>query len=110
MYSIKDNEGKITANERIEKALRHELEAKYKRVESEAGKAISSFASLVNELIKLKEVSTGTQAKEKITKLTCELNNTSVFFAKMITEELSMLHKVINPGEDISKEATEAAA
>ena len=109
MYSIANNdEKKLSANERIEKALKYELEAKYKRVETEAGKAISSFASLVNELIKLKEVSTGSP-KEKITKLTRELNNTSVFFAKMITEELSMLHKVINPPEGPA-ENTEAVA
>ena len=89
---------------RIEQVFSQELEAKYKKVEKEADKTIGSFANLVNELIKLKELSTGTQAKEKITKLTSELNNTSVFFTKMISDELGTLHKIINP--NASEEAS----
>lgn len=89
---------------RIEQVFSQELEAKYKKVEKEADKTISSFAHLVDELIKLKELSTGTQAKEKITKLTSELNNTSVFFTKMISDELSALHNIINP--DVQEETS----
>ena len=84
-------------NEKIEQAFSVELEAKYKKVEKEASRAIGSFATLVEELVKLKELSTGTQAKEEITKLTSELNNSSVFFAKMISEELNKLHGIVSP-------------
>ena len=86
-------------DDRLSEVINKDLEAKYKKVEKEADKTISSFANLVSELIKLKEISAGSQAKEQITKLTNELNNTSVFFARMISDELGVLYKVINPKE-----------
>lgn len=98
-----------TLNGRINETISKDLEAKYRKVEKEADKTISSFANLVSELIKLKELSTGSQAKEQITKLTNELNNTSVFFTKMISDELGTLYKVINPAvtiEEITEEVT----
>lgn len=91
----------IPVGGKVEQVFSHELEAKYKKVEKEADKTISSFANLVDELIKLKELSTGTQVKEKITRLTSELNNTSVFFTKMISDELSALHGIINPNTSV---------
>ena len=84
-------------NEKIDQAFSLDLATKYKKVEKKASEAIGSFASLVDELIKLKELSSGTQAKEKITRLAGELNNSSVFFAKMITEELGKIHEVVTP-------------
>lgn len=87
----------LQVNAKIEQAFSVDLANKYKKVEKKASEAISSFANLVDELIKLKELSTGTNAKEPITKLASELNNSSVFFAKMISEELSKIHEVVTP-------------
>lgn len=87
----------LQANPKIEQAFNVDLANKYKKVEKKASEAISSFANLVDELIKLKELSTGTNAKESITKLAGELNNSSVFFAKMISEELGKIHEVVTP-------------
>lgn len=103
--SIGTDFSNISPNSKIEQAFSVELEAKYKKVEKEASRAIGSFATLVDELIKLKELSKGTQAKEEITKLTSELNNSSVFFTKMITDELGKIHGIVNPGST-SKEIT----
>ena len=89
----------IINNEKIEKAFSTDVMKKYQQVEKEASKTIGSFARLVEELIQLKQLSTGTKEKEQITKLASELNNSSVFFAKMISSELTELHKIINPAD-----------
>lgn len=86
-------------NERIEQAFNRDLALEYKKVETEANKAIGSFASFIERLSKLKEVSKGTEANKAIEKLTGELNNSSVFFAKMISQELSKIHQVVTPGD-----------
>ena len=101
--------GYLDTNTKIEQAFNTDLASKYKNVEKKASEAIGSFAKLVDELIKLKELSTGTQAKQQITKLTTELNNSSVFFTKMISEELGSLHNIINPNTT-TDEATELPA
>lgn len=84
-------------NPKIDRAFTLDLETKYKKVEKKASDTIGSFATLVDELIKLKDVSKGTKVNESITKLVGELNNSSVFFAKMISEELGKIHAVVNP-------------
>ena len=86
-------------NPKIEQAFAIDLATKYKQVEKKASEAIGSFAGLVEELIKLKELSKGTPAKETITKLAGELNNSSVFFAKMISEELGKIHQIVTPAD-----------
>lgn len=92
-------------NPKIEQAFSTDLSLKYKQVEKRASDAIGSFASLVDELIKLKELSKGTPAKETVTKLAGELNNSSVFFTKMISEELQKIHQIVNSGTpDINPE------
>lgn len=75
-------------------------------LDRKASEAIKSFAELVEELNKVSKLSTGTPAKEQLTKLTGELNNTSVFFAKMLGDELGKIHEIVTPG--VSKETTES--
>lgn len=95
-------------NPKIEQAFTLDLATKYKQVEKKASEAIGSFANLVEELIKLKELSKGTPAKESVTKLAGELNNSSVFFTKMISEELEKIHKIVNvtPSSNSPEEQT----
>lgn len=84
-------------NSKIDQAFNADVTKKYKQVEKKASEAIGSFSGLVEELIKLKELSNGTPAKAQITKLAGELNNSSVFFAKMIGDELAKIHNIVNP-------------
>ncbi len=79
----------------VQKAFNTDIAKKYEQVEKKANQAIQSFAGLVNELSTLKQLSTG-PAKEQIGKLTGELNNSSVFFAKMLGDELGKLHNIVN--------------
>ena len=67
------------------------------KLERKANEAIKSFAELVSELNKVSKLSNGTPVKEQITKLTGELNNSSVFFARMISEELGKITDIVNP-------------
>lgn len=87
----------IMPTSKIDQAFSADVAKKYKQVEKEASKVIGSFANLVEELIKLKELSSGTSAKDPITKLAGELNNSSVFFARMIGDELGKIHNIVNP-------------
>ncbi|MBI2996803.1 MAG: hypothetical protein HYY52_08895 [Candidatus Melainabacteria bacterium] len=93
----------IGFNERVQGRFVNDVTNKLPVVERKASEAIESFARLVDELIKLKQLSTGTPAKEQITKLTSELNNSSVFFTKMISDEINKLHEIVSP--DKSQEA-----
>ncbi len=88
----------------IQKSFEVDVAKKYEQVEKKANQAIQSFANLVNELSTMKQLSTGTKAKEQIVRLTGELNNSSVFFAKMIGEELSKLHNIVNTEPSVEKQ------
>ena len=85
------------SNPNVEKVFTTDVARKYEQVEKRANQAIQSFSSLVTELATLSQLSNGTKAKEEITKLTGELNNTSVYFARMISEELGKLHGIVKP-------------
>lgn len=105
LTSFENNIGII--NDKIENAFTVEVSKKYQQVEKEASKTIGSFSRLVDELMQLKQLSTGTKAKEQITKLASELNNSSVFFAKMISNELGQLYGIINTNDTSKAESTE---
>lgn len=81
----------------IETVYNQDLETKYQKVEKKASEAMKSFAGLVDELIKLQQLSNGTKAKEQIKSLTAEINNSTVYLTKGITEHLNTLHQIINP-------------
>ncbi|MBI3591769.1 MAG: hypothetical protein HY094_10380 [Candidatus Melainabacteria bacterium] len=66
-------------------------------LDKKASEAIKSFAEFVTELNKVNKLSTGTPVKEQVKQLAGELNNSSVFFAKMIGDELNKLHGIVNP-------------
>ena len=95
------------SNPNVEKVFTTDVARKYEQVEKRANQAIQSFSSLVTELATLSQLSNGTKAKDQITKLTGELNNSSVFFAKMISEELNKLHGIVSPtsGSELPEQA-----
>lgn len=81
----------------VKQAYIQELTTNLPTLERKANEAIKSFADLVSELNKVSNLSNGTPVKEQVSKLTGELNNSSVFFTKMIAEELGKLHGIVNP-------------
>ena len=83
-------------NSKIQQAYVTDLSDNLPKLEKKASDAIKSFAELVNELNKVNKLSTGTPVKDQISKLTGELNNSSVFFAKMIGDELNKLSNIVN--------------
>lgn len=83
-------------NSKIQQAYVTDLSDNIPKLEKKASDAIKSFAELVNELNKVNKLSTGTPVKDQISKLTGELNNSSVFFAKMIGDELNKLSNIVN--------------
>lgn len=85
------------SNKNIDQAYVSDLASNLPKLERKASEAIKSFADLVTELNKVNKLSAGTPVKEQITRLTGELNNSSVFFAKMIGDELSKLHGIVKP-------------
>ncbi|OGI20658.1 MAG: hypothetical protein A3B68_08920 [Candidatus Melainabacteria bacterium RIFCSPHIGHO2_02_FULL_34_12] len=86
----------ITSFDKVQKAYVSDLSSNLPKLEKKASEAIKSFADLVAELNKVNKLSSGTPAKEQITRLAGELNNSSVFFAKMIGDELGKLHTMVN--------------
>ena len=98
------NTGISDIKDKTLEAYQLDLVKEYPQVEKEASNTIASFSNLVNKLMKIKEISTADK-KEQITKLANELNNTSVYFAKMIGDELGKLHNIINTEQltDIKK-------
>ncbi len=85
-----------TNKSKVQEAFDVAATRKYQQVEKKASETIGAFQNLVDELIKLKELGVGASAKDKITQLTNELNNSSVFFAKVLTSGLGELHTAIN--------------
>ena len=85
----------MVTSENISRAYVQELTSNLPALEKKASDAIKSFADLVAELNKVNKLSNGTPVKEQITKLTGELNNSSVFFTKMISDELTKLHGIV---------------
>ena len=83
-------------NSKIQQAYVNDLSDNIPKLEKKASDAIKSFAELVNELNKVNKLSNGTPVKDQISKLTGELNNSSVFFAKMIGDELNKLSNIVN--------------
>jgi len=83
-------------NSKIQQAYVNDLSNNIPKLEKKASDAIRSFAELVSELNKVNKLSTGTPVKDQISKLTGELNNSSVFFAKMIGDELNKLSTIVN--------------
>ena len=81
----------------IEERYINSLVSNLPKLDDKASKVVKSFAEFIDELNKVNKLSNGTSIKEKITKLTGELNNSSVFFTQMISDELSKLHSIVNP-------------
>lgn len=83
---------------KIVQSFNTDVVKKYEQVENKANTLMKSFADFVDEINKLKELSSGTEAKEQITSITSTINNDSVFMARNLMNQLGGLHEAINPG------------
>ncbi len=92
-----------TSSNQIQKSYTNDLTNSLPRLEKKASDAIKSFAELVRELNEVSQLSNGTPVKEQIKHLTANMNNTQVFFTKMLTDQLGAMHNIVN-NEDPKKE------
>ena len=96
----------MSSPEQINQAYISDLTGSLPKLEKRASEAIKSFADLVDELITVSQYAEGTPVKNQIKDLTANMNNTQVFFTKMLTEQLGVMHNIVNgnpeaPSEDI---------
>ena len=89
----------MTTSENIQRAYISDLTESLPKLERRASEAIKSFADLVAELNNVSKLSNGTPVKEQVSNLTANMNNTQVFFTKMLTEQLGLMHNIINSPE-----------
>ena len=86
----------MSTSDQIQKAYISDLTDNLPKLEKKASEAIKSFAELVSELNKVSKLSNGTPVKDQIKDLTANMNNTQVFFTKMLTEQLGVMHNIVN--------------
>ena len=86
----------MSTSDQIQKAYISDLTDNLPKLEKKASEAIKSFAELVSELNKVSQLSNGTPVKDQIKDLTANMNNTQVFFTKMLTEQLGVMHNIVN--------------
>ena len=107
MASLSGYTSETINKNKIQEAFDIAASRKYQQVEKKASETIGAFQNFVDELIKLKELSVSASAKDKITQLTNELNNSSVFFTKILTSGLGELHTALNTdGGTVTEEKT----
>ncbi len=86
----------ITSSSQIQQSYISDLTDNLPKLEKKASKAIESFSELVAELNKVSQLSNGTPVKDQIKDLTANMNNTQVFFTRMLTEQLGVMHNIVN--------------
>ena len=84
------------SQDQIQQSYISDLTSSLPKLEKRASEAIKSFAELVDELNKVNKLSTGTPVKDQIKDLTANMNNTQVFFTRMLTEQLGAMHNIVN--------------
>ena len=85
----------MRSEDKVQQLYFTDLTSNIPKLEKKANQVITSFADLVSELTKVSKLSNGTPVKDQVSKLAGELNNSSVYFAKMISDELGKLHGII---------------
>lgn len=93
-----------TSNPQIQRSYISDLTSNLPKLEKKASEAIKSFAELVDELNKVNNLSNGTPVKEQIKDLAANMNNTQVFFTRMLTEQLGVMHNIVS-GEAPTQES-----
>ena len=92
------------SSEQIQRSYIGDLTESLPGLNKRATDAINSFARLVEDLQKVSELATGTPVKNQIKDLTANMNNTQVFFTRMLTEQLGVMHNIVS-GETPTQES-----
>ena len=94
----------FTSQDKIQQSYISDLTSSLPKLEKKASEAIQSFAKLVEELNNVSQLSNGTPVNKQVKALSANMNNTQVFFTKMLTEQLGAMHNIVNgdsPQSDI---------
>ena len=94
----------LLQNTKIQTAFVDELKDKLPNIEKKANKALESFQELVNEIIKVQNLSNGTPQKDQIKGIAGNLNNSTVAITNMIGADLITLRNMLNSGLTTSTE------
>ncbi len=86
----------MSSSDQIKQSYISDLTNSLPRLERRASEAIQSFSELVQELQKVSDLGAGTPVKDQIKDLTANMNNTQVFFTRMLTEQLGVMHNLVN--------------
>ncbi len=89
----------MTSSEQIQKSYISDLTSNLPKLEKKASEAIKSFAELVDELNKVSQLSNGTPVNKQVKELSANMNNTQVFFTKMLIDQLGTMNNIVNGGE-----------
>ena len=93
----------LTSSDQIQQSYISDLTSNLPKLEKKASDAIKSFAELVDELNKVGKLADGTPVKAQIKDLTANMNNTQVFFTRMLTEQLGVMNNLVN-GDNTEQE------
>ena len=92
-------------NQQIQQSYISDLTDKLPKLEKKASEAIKSFAALVDELNNVNKLSTGTPVRDQINAVTANMNNTQVFFTKMLLDQIGAMNNIVN-GNNSQEEVT----
>ena len=87
----------------IEQSFLNDLKNKIPGIEKKANVALKSFQELVEEIIKVQNLSNGTPHKTEIKSIAGNLNNSTVAITNMIGEDLLKLRNIIVPEQNIEQ-------
>ena len=86
----------MSTSNQIQRSYISDLTDNLPKLEKKASAAIESFAALVDELNKVSQLSKGTPVNQQVKELSANMNNTQVFFTRMLTEQLGTMHTIVN--------------
>jgi hypothetical protein len=85
----------FTSSDQIQKSYVSDLTDNLPKLEKKASEAIKSFAALVDELNKVSQLSSGTPVNKQVKELSANMNNTQVFFTKMLIDQLGAMNNIV---------------
>ena len=95
----------FTSSNHIQKSYISDLTENLPKLEKKASEAIKSFAALVDELNKVNQLSSGTPVNKQVKELSANMNNTHVFFTKMLIDQLGAMNNIVKgdgPQEEVA--------
>ena len=95
----------MVENERITGKYMEDLVSRLTNLDKKASFVMKSFQDFVDEIIKIEKLSAGTPVKEHVKQLASDLNNSSVYFANLLSAKLGEIHNEVSGKKSESEEA-----